>query len=67
MVITNGNGMGIIVINNGEYHKYMMGISISYMEYGDISDMVIYPLVNCPITNWKDPPFCSWENLHHFD
>ena len=38
-----------------------MGISISYMEYGD---MVIYPLVNCPIpsiTNWKDPPFCGWE------
>ena len=29
-----------------------------------------YPLVNCPITNWKDPPFYSWVNqlfrLGHF-
>ena len=30
----------------------------------------IYPLVNCYITNWKDPPFYSWVNqlfrLGHF-
>ena len=29
-----------------------------------------YPLVNCYITNWRDPPFCSWVNqlfrLGHF-
>jgi hypothetical protein len=23
---------------------------------------VDYPLVNVYITNWKDPPFYSWEN-----
>ena len=26
------------------------------------NQMDIYPLVNVYITNWKDPPFCSWVN-----
>ena len=59
--ITYGNGMGIIVIDNGEYHEYMMGISISYMEYGD---MVIYPLVKVYVKRSGKIHLCLYGKTH---
>ena len=47
---------GILMGFNGIYMVFN-GI---FMGYTGIYDG--YPLVNVYITNWKDPPFSSWEN-----
>ena len=38
--------------------RTMVGAS----KVGQIGMVTLYPLVNCPVTNWKDPPFLTGKS-----